>query len=446
MFHPPTRVLPAALLLLLMSCEGAEEEYRAPIAEAGDSQWLDLGQTVTLDGSASEVCCEAVLAYQWSFKQVPLESAVDDAVFGTGNGSPEARTAQWIPDVPGTYVVALVVSDDVLASPEDIMVIEMAKNNEDPIAQAGDDQSGLVGQMIQFDGTESSDERGVELEYEWILAAVPDDSSLTNTDIFDADRSIATIVPDVPGSFVLGLRVYDKTDWSAPDYATARVGSDNAPPVADAGDGGAVPPCESSAFRLNGLGSFDPESTPLQFDWTLKSVPDGSTANIDNFDDNTIASPVFSPDVFPGEYAFWLQVFDGEGWSAYDSVAFTVSNTDANTTPIAVINTDTTVSITADCPNVSGSRVCKPCAPKLFVTGLGSTDVDGHEISYSWSAPDGSFDTFDQNESNFIGDEFAAIYTVDTTHTYTINLEVSDCEASDSQTVDIVVTCKGVVP
>ena len=445
MYGLRTRTLTAAFILVLASCNGPEEEYSAPFAEAGESQQLALGQTVTLDGSGSGVCCEKNLAYQWYFKQVPLDSAVDDAVLGTSNGSPDAQTLQWVPDVPGSYVVGLVVSDDVLASAEDVTVIEIAKDNDLPLADAGDDQAGVVGQMIQFDGSASSDEKGVELEYEWVLASIPDESSLTNADIFDADQAMASIVPDAAGSFVLGLRVYDKTDWSAPDYATARVGSDNAPPVANAGESSVSAPCESAGFSLNGLASYDPEGESLTYEWSIKSSPDGSTASAANFDDVHSATPVFTADVFPGDYSFWLQVYDGESWSAYDSVSYYVTDASANQAPVSVINTDTSVSMTTDCPTVSGSRQCKPCVPQLEMLS-DSYDPDGHMLSYAWSPSQGTFDYFDQEQTDFVGESFTTSYGSTKSNDYTLTLDVSDCDQSASQTVTVSVSCTGVIP
>jgi hypothetical protein len=386
------------------------------------------------------------LAYQWYFKQVPLESAIDDAVLGTSNGSPDAQTLQWVPDVAGTYVLGLVVSDDIIASAEDITVVEIAKNNDLPISDAGLDQAGSVDQMVTFDGSNSTDEKGVQLEYEWILASTPDDSTLTTDDLFDADQPTMSFVPDVAGSFVVGLSVYDNADWSAPDYATARIESDNNPPVADAGDSRAVPPCESTALTLNGLASYDPEGEELEYQWTIMSLPDGSTATTENFDNTTIASPTFSPDIFPGEYGFRLQVSDGESWSAYDEVTLQVSDASVNQTPVASVTTDLNVSMTTACPIVSGSRVCKPCLPRLDLDGSASYDADGHEVLYNWTSPEGTFEFFDRSVTQFYGDEFTGAYGSAKKHTYSVTLEASDCEAMSSETVNIEVTCTGVTP
>ena len=57
----------------------------------------------------------------------------------------------------------------------------------------------------------------------------------------------------------------------------------------------------------------------------------------------------------PGEYAFRLQVSDGESWSAYGEVTFQVIDADANGTRRRC-GCGLSVSITPDCPLVSGKR------------------------------------------------------------------------------------------
>ena len=175
-------------------------------------------------------------------------------------------------------------------------------------------------------------------------------------------------------------------------------------------------------------------------------APSGSTASEDNFDDATSPTPSFAPDVFTGVYGFRLQVSDGESWSAYDEVSFTVSDLALNQAPVASITTDLTVSITAACPLVSGTRKCKPCIPQLDLDATDSYDLDGHEMLYTWTSDEGSFTYFDQDTTQFTGDEFAASYGSSKKHTYGLSVNVSDCADSDTETINIEVTCTGVVP
>ena len=74
-----------------------------PTANAGADQNASVGTSVTLNGDASTGDANPIESYTWSFQSVPTGSA---AVL-TGNGV----TASFVPDIVGTYVVQLVVTD-----------------------------------------------------------------------------------------------------------------------------------------------------------------------------------------------------------------------------------------------------------------------------------------------------------------------------------------------
>lgn len=84
----------------------------APVADAGPDQTVDTGVTVTLDGSASSDSDGDALTYAWTFTSVPegsVASLVDDTNV----------VSTFSPDLQGTYVVGLVVSDGDLSSEKD---------------------------------------------------------------------------------------------------------------------------------------------------------------------------------------------------------------------------------------------------------------------------------------------------------------------------------------
>ena len=110
------------------------------------------------------------------------------------------------------------------------------------------------GRIGHLDGSNSTDEKGVQLEYEWIWPLLQFDS-LTSADLFDADEANASFVPDVSG-LRSWTRVYDKAGWSTPDYVTA-VSPQTILPPSPMRVNLARPPCESGSFELNGLGSYD---------------------------------------------------------------------------------------------------------------------------------------------------------------------------------------------
>ena len=84
------------------------------------------------------------------------------------------------------------------------VLVELA--NEQPTAQAGDDQTVTVGDTVTLDGSGSSDPEGDELTMAWSLLSVPDGSQAA---ISGTDTVTATFVADVVGTFVVQLTVDD---------------------------------------------------------------------------------------------------------------------------------------------------------------------------------------------------------------------------------------------
>lgn len=75
-----------------------------PVADAGMNQSGHLGIPILLDGSGSTDANNDPLAYSWSFASMPENST---AVLS----DPNAVNPQFTPDLPGTYIVSLVVND-----------------------------------------------------------------------------------------------------------------------------------------------------------------------------------------------------------------------------------------------------------------------------------------------------------------------------------------------
>ena len=84
-------------------------ENLKPIADAGMSESVFVGETVELDGSGSLDANGDTLTYNWSLASFPAGSLslIIDAT---------ASLASFTPDLPGTYIVQLVVSDGLLSS------------------------------------------------------------------------------------------------------------------------------------------------------------------------------------------------------------------------------------------------------------------------------------------------------------------------------------------
>ena len=80
-----------------------------PVADAGMSQSVIVKETVTLDGKQSHDANGDPLTLRWAFTTVPVGSTAAIA-------DPTAGVTTFVPDLPGLYVVQLVVNDGFIDS------------------------------------------------------------------------------------------------------------------------------------------------------------------------------------------------------------------------------------------------------------------------------------------------------------------------------------------
>jgi 6-phosphogluconolactonase len=87
-----------------------------PIANAGPDQTVLVKQTVTLDGSASSDPDGDPLTFQWSLTSIPIGSRATLS-------APTATRPTFMVDLPGSYVVQLIVNDGTANSASDSVTI-----------------------------------------------------------------------------------------------------------------------------------------------------------------------------------------------------------------------------------------------------------------------------------------------------------------------------------
>lgn len=277
-----------------------------PVANAGPDRTAFVGQPVGLDGTGSTDGDGDVLTYAWSLVSHPAGSAA-------GLTDASQSMAGLTPDVPGEYVVHLVVHDGTVASTADAVIVSTL--NSRPVADAGPDQTARVGETVRLDGSGSSDVDGNPLTYRWLLASVPAGSAAA---LDDAASASPSFVVDRPGTYVAQLVVNDGQADS--DADTVLVSTLNSAPVANAGPAQSVH--WSSNVLLDGSASSDADGNPLTYAWSMLSRPDGSQASL--LDAGT-TTPSFRSDR-PGVYVVQLIVNDGVADSAPATVAITATN------------------------------------------------------------------------------------------------------------------------
>jgi len=169
-----------------------------PIADAGpDQALLELGATVTLDGSQSYDLEGDPITYSWVMIETPVGS-------GALLSNPASAWPSFVADAYGDYVIELVVSDP--RNPSDPDTVTVSFDNIKPVADAGDNQAVIVGDTVNLDGSGSSDINGDELTYSWILEAVPAGSQAV---LLDACTVAPSFVADEAGTYVVSLIVND---------------------------------------------------------------------------------------------------------------------------------------------------------------------------------------------------------------------------------------------
>lgn len=276
-----------------------------PIADAGEDVTAFVGEAVVLDGSHSTDADGDQLSYRWRFRSLPVSST---AVLAGADGI----TPGFVIDVPGNFVVELVVNDGKVDS--DPETVQVSTLNSAPVARAGPDQSMPVGATVVLDGTASGDVDGDPVTYQWILAVRPEQSGAVLDNPFAADPAFYV---DRPGTYEVDLIVSDGRLVSTPDRVV--ITTQNSRPVAEAG-------ADLDAFVgdtvvLDGSASSDADFDVLRHRWSLAAVPAGSNAALR---DAETVSPSFVPDM-AGTYVGQLIVSDGQLDSEPDTAQVSVT-------------------------------------------------------------------------------------------------------------------------
>jgi parallel beta-helix repeat protein len=98
-----------------------------PVADPGPSQAVMIGDTVSLDGSASSDANGDLLTYSWAFTSMPPGSTAVIA-------DPAVPQTSFMPDEPGSYVVSLVVNDGFVDSDPANMTVEAISGHDAVVA------------------------------------------------------------------------------------------------------------------------------------------------------------------------------------------------------------------------------------------------------------------------------------------------------------------------
>ena len=185
-----------------------------------------------------------------------------------------------------------------------------------PSANAGPPQTVPVLSVVTLNGGASTNSGGIgTLTYSWSIQSAPAGSTAT---LSNANSVTATFTPDLVGTYTVALTV---SNGSQSATATVIISTTDVPPTANPGPNQTV--AVGSTVTLNGTKSFDLNSQPLAYTWSLISAPPNSAASI-----FSLRSPIagFVADV-SGTYIVGLVVNDGTLSSAMSTVTISTGAT-----------------------------------------------------------------------------------------------------------------------
>ncbi len=350
-----------------------------PIPNAGQDITLYLGETVHLNGTLSNDTEFApsgdprgnLLSYDWNITKYPPGSMVRDLSLIPNDKN---ATPSFIPDKVGKYSFTLAVNDPFKKwsnkAKEDLVIIDVLKPNDPPIADAGVDLHRHNNTHVTLDGSKSYDIDGLVIGYNWSCSTHDIDLAFENS-------SYPAFTPNSTGLYTFSLKVLDdNSTWSASfDMVNVTIIEpwENLPPSADAGEDRSV--MVGDNVTLNGTKSADLDGSIVTWDWYCSTEPGLSLFNSNS------SRPFFTP-MEAKTYRFTLKVMDNNGsWSQEDQVLINVQEPTVNLKPVAVAGDDVTVRV--------GSVV--------FLDGSNSYDLDGLVTSFNWTCPNR---TVDLNISN----------------------------------------------
>ena len=286
-------------------------ENRPPTARAGADQEVDAGDEVVLDGSASSDPDDGIATYQWVQTDGPNVTLTGAATAEATFTAPDAATED--------LVFELTVTDEAGQSDTDEVIVTVRLGNQNPIADAGEDQTVGETAEVTLDGSASDDPDGDALSYEWRQVA---GRSVDLGQPFSARAMFqAPMVSGDPIELIFELEVRDNKGGVDIDRVVVTVTDVGEPPFADAGRSRMV--FVDDTVTLDGFGSFDLDGEIVSYQWAQVNTPE-----VTMIGKHTATASFTAPYVEEGQVTliFQLTVTDDTGLTDSDTVKIGVKS------------------------------------------------------------------------------------------------------------------------
>jgi hypothetical protein len=164
------------------------------IAAISSPESAPTGSPVSLDSSASSGAFGNPLTFAWALVSRPTGSSATLS----GSGS----TASFIPDRPGDYTVALTATQNSPPGISPAVSTRTIRANRLPAIPVISGPSASDDNVANVFSAASTDPDGLSLSWDWVLVSSPTNSRAA----FSAGGNRATLVPDLSGSYTIGVR------------------------------------------------------------------------------------------------------------------------------------------------------------------------------------------------------------------------------------------------
>ena len=302
---------------------------KIPVVDAGADQSVIEGETVTLNGSASD-SDGSISTVRWRETD---RNGVAVANPVAVNNSDQTTASFTAPQVTQTQLIyfTLTATDNAGDKGADTVAIQTMDAsggvNMLPQAEAGDNQTVAHGASVTLDGSESTDADGTITSFAWSQVACEGGDVATPVTLTDPDAAQTNFqAPNEDAELCFDLTVTDNEGGDDTDRTKVSVLTNpEGTPQAEAGDPQQVR--EGDSVQLDGSGSTDldtggnPSSGELTHAWAQQT---GKTVELVGAD---TATPTFeAPETEESiELVFTLTVTDADQKSASDDVTVTVN-------------------------------------------------------------------------------------------------------------------------
>ena len=408
--------LSAIVRVNVLPINGAPIAVIAPIdpsllSTEGGNTGVDEGVTITLDGSDSSDPDGGILTYSWTQIGKPVVVLNNDATAIATFITPAETTALQ------TLVFELIVTDDkgVSSKPNAATVSIKVLPNRVPTAVIAPIDPSLLsiedgntgvdsGVTITLDGSGSSDPDEDTLKYVWTQLPSSDDVGTSPTYEFTTPART-----NVQQTLVFRLTVTDEFGQSditsisiivfplPPNQGPDAVATTTTPNIV-------VDRSETGTFTLDGSGSSDPDADTLTYAWTQVSGLDILLDDGTDFTSDEVSPTITIPENFlpigtlETELVFELTVTEPDGPATGSIPQDPNGNSDTFQITITVVVPDNRAPVADAGEDDTATR-----GETITLMGSGSTDPDGHLLTYAWRQIDngmitiGVFSSTDQN-------------------------------------------------